>query len=316
MRLADEFYGEGRLAEFTKLYEHTVMNQPTTAPLLPATAPAIENRHRATLPPAFSHPKVFRIGGMGSALPVSGESLPTGFSGLDRELGGGGWMRPGLTEILCDHTGIGEMSLLLRGLHAGREPGAAMQVLWVTTPGQSWIPYAPGLVQAGIDLAHFAVARARSSEDALWVAEQALKSGACRCVLLKLNDHRCSPLSLRRLLQAAIAGGTLALLMRPLSAAASPSPADTRIALHPGPSGSLRLALLKRRGLPPGKQLHLLTRELSCLQRPVGRVPAFAGVGQAEQMTASSSSWLAGLLSASRPSPVAIRERSVDRARR
>ena len=55
------------------------------------------------------------------------------FNSLDlhavvRELGGGGWMRPGLTEILCDHTGIGEMSLLLRGLHAGREPGAAMQV--------------------------------------------------------------------------------------------------------------------------------------------------------------------------------------------
>lgn len=284
-------------------------------PVHPAAAPVIENLHRAPPRPAFSHPKVFRIGSMGSALPVGGEALPTGFSGLDRELGGGGWMRPGLTEILCDHTGIGEMSLLLRGLHAGAVPGDAMQVLWVTTQGQSWIPYAPGLAQAGIDLAHFAVARARSSEDALWTAEQALKSGACRCVLLKLNDLRCSPLSLRRLLQAAIAGGTLALLVRPLSAAASPSPAGTRIALHPGPSGSLRLALLKRRGLPPGKQLHLLTRELACLQRQVGRIPAFAAAGQAE-LTVSSSSWLAGLLSASRPSPVTIRERSADRNRR
>lgn len=216
----------------------------------------------------ISHPQVFRIGDMGSALPGGADALATGYAALDRELCGGGWLRPGLTEILCDHVGAGELSLLLRGLHATPAPGEAIQVLWVTLADPSWIPYAPGLADAGIDLTHFAVARVKRVDDALWTAEQALKSGACRAVLLRLEQALLPPVALRRLLQAAIAGGALAMLMRPAIAAAAPSPAGTRLLLHAGPAGELRVELLKRRGLPPGKTLSLMnTRMLPCLAR-------------------------------------------------
>jgi cell division inhibitor SulA/protein ImuA len=228
----------------------------------------------------YSHPKVFRIGGMGSAL--AGDTMPTGFAALDAELAGGGWQRPGLTEILCNHVGIGELSLLMRGLGAGAgmkslRPGDAAHVLWVLPPGQAWVPYAPALARGGVSLAHLAIVRTKNSEDALWAAEQGLKSGACRAVLLRLNEIACNPLSLRRLQQAAAAGNSIMWLLRPLEAAASPSPAGTRITLQPMPTGAIKMELIKRRGLPQGKSLIVAARSLACLgrdARPVRVTPA------------------------------------------
>jgi cell division inhibitor SulA/protein ImuA len=249
--------------------------------------------------------------------------MPTGFDALDRELCGGGWMRPGLTEILCDHTGIGELSLLMRGLHrpgGSAGPGDAMQVVWITSPGQAWIPYAPGLAQCGIDLAHFAIVRAKSAADGLWAAEQALKSGACRAVVLRMGDARCSPLSLRRLMQSAIAGNALALMLRPLACASSPSPAGTRIALRPAANGTLGVELLKRRGLPPGRRIELPVRELPCLAR--GTVLAIPGLRRAQPRAPHETErvprepWLAGALAGGGSAPSLARERSVERDRR
>ena len=247
------------------------MNQATTAPL----SPQIDQRQTVQSDvtprvPVFSHPKIFRVGGMGNAL--SEEALPSGFEALDRELSGGGWQKPGLTELLTDHVGIGELSLLLRALGTKKnsKPGEAAHLLWVIPPGQAWlpwVPYAPALVQQGIDLTQLAIVRTKNTEDALWAAEQGLKSGACRAVLMRLAEARCSPLSLRRLQQAAAAGNSIMWLLRPCEAAASPSPAGTRIALQAAQAGAIKLDILKRRGLARGKSISLTPRTLACLVR-------------------------------------------------
>jgi len=267
----------------------------------------------------FAHPKVFRIGGMGGAGGgLTGEAMPSGFAALDAELAGGGWQRPGLTEILCNHVGIGELSLLLRGLGAGSSdvrpghPNESMHVLWVIPQGQAWVPYAPALAQHGVNLEHLAIVRARNTEDALWAAEQGLKSGTCRAVLLRLNETGCNPLSLRRLQQAAAAGNSLMWLLRPLDAAASPSPAGTRIVLQPAEAGTLRLELIKRRGLPQGKSLRLAARTLACLAREAKPVRATLSNGQAAR-------WLDRMMGnpvpLTEPVTAGVRERAFTRER-
>lgn len=318
MRFVGECQESDWVAKFIKLYEYTVMSQSDIAPP-PA---AIENvnplRPGRTVPPSavLVHPKVFRIGAMGSAGGGwAGDVMPTGFAALDAELAGGGWQRPGLTEILCNHVGIGELSLLLRGLGAGTgevRPGDAAHVLWVIPSGQAWVPYAPALAQLGVNLEHLAIVRAKNTEDALWAAEQGLKSGTCRAVLLRLNETGCSPLSLRRLQQAAAAGNSLMWLLRPLDAANAPSPAGTRIVLKPAEAGMVRLELIKRRGLPQGKSLRLAARTLACLAREAKPVRARLPKGEAAR-------WLDRVLG--NPVPLAeplvagVRERSFTRER-
>ncbi len=234
--------------------------------------------------------------------------MGSGWPALDAELAGGGWPKPGLTEILCDHVGIGEVSLLLKALRAGTgmpQAGEAPHLLWVLPASQPWIPYAPGLAQAGIALEHLAIVRPKSTDAALWAAEQGLKSKACRAVLLWLGGAYCSPLSLRRLLQAAIAGEAMAWVIRPAIAASSPSPAGLRIALRPEAHGALQLDLLKRRGLPPGKSLTLTPRALACLSRPA-RETRTTRLAQGARQSAQ---WLQSLLASKAPAAPLVRDR-------
>ncbi len=295
------------LAKTIKLYEYTAMESLSSS----AAAPS----------PLFSHPRVFRLGDWGrGGLAHSGEEIRSGFDALDHELAGGGWARPGITEILSDHTGIGELSLLMKGLGSktnASRPGDALHLMWVMPHIQAWIPYAPALSQCGIDLQHLAIVRTRSTGEALWAAEQGLKSGACRAVLLRLSEAFVNPLSLRRLNQAAMAGNSLLWLMRPLQAAQSPSPAATRIILTPQASGALALDLLKRRGLPAGKSIRLDPRSLACLTREPQRVRVRVRV-RAPAKT-SSIGWLDRVLGSSilttEENPASVRERSFSRER-
>ncbi len=266
----------------------------------------------------LSHPRVFRIGDLGQAgMAGNGREIRSGFDTLDQELTGGGWARSGLTEILCNHTGIGELSLLMKGLGSNASvtrPDEAMHMLWVVPQEQPWIPYAPALAQCGIDLNHLAVVRTKNTNDALWAAEQGLKSGACRAVLLRMNEAYCNPLSLRRLLQAAIAGSSAAMLIRPLAAASSPSPAGTRIALHPEANGVLRIELLKRRGLPPGKSIRVTTRTMACLQRE----PAIVRDPSSTKPHTETATplWLEHMVSGTASNQVQLRTRMLDPNRR
>ena len=49
----------------------------------------------------------------GGALAQAVSAIPTGFAALDAQLPGGGWPRQGLTELLADEPGIGELGLIL-----------------------------------------------------------------------------------------------------------------------------------------------------------------------------------------------------------
>ena len=64
----------------------------------------------STLQELFQRSAVWRIG---DRPPPRTDGLATGFTALDRELPDGGWPRGALTELLCDHTGIGELALML-----------------------------------------------------------------------------------------------------------------------------------------------------------------------------------------------------------
>lgn len=276
---------------------------------LSACTPSIGTTRRAnTVASLTTHPRVFRLGQIGAsgAAAIDHETVRSRFAELDAELSGGGWPRPGLTEILSNHVGIGELSLLLKGACAATDPASlsAARMLWVLPPNQPWIPYAPGLVERGINLEHLVIVRPKKSDDALWAAEQALKSGACQTVILWLNSAYCNPLSLRRLLQSATTGKAMGFLMRPLESSATPSPAGLRIALYPSGDGKLRLDLLKRRGLPPGKSITLTMQTLRCLTRAGIPVKSKLEVGESSQ-------WLTQLLACSTATSRLVREQSL-----
>ena len=254
-------------------------------------------------------PGIFRIGDLGGSVSApGGGEIRSGFDALDGELTGRGWARPGLTEILCNHIGIGELSLLMKALGSSAnvvQPGDAMHMLWVVPHNQAWIPYAPALAQCGINLDHLAIVRTKSTDDALWAAEQGLKSGACRSVLLRMIAVWCNPLSLRRLHQSAMAGNSILWLVRPLEALNTPSPAGTRISLQPEEGGVLRLNLIKRRGLPAGKSVRLMPRTLACLTREPRHV-------HTPQQT-TSIGWLGSILTTVAESHTDPRQRSLAR---
>jgi len=197
----------------------------------------------------------------GGALAHAVEAVATGFAGLDAALPGGGWPRQGLTEILADEAGIGELGLILPALAA--LTGAGQRVVWVAPPH---VPYAPALSASGVDLVHLLVVNASGRRDALWAAEQALRSGSCHALAAWLPKPRYA--ELQRLAVAAEASHAVAFLYRPLAAAEESSPACLRLALEPA-GLELAVHIVKRRGAPLAAPLYLL------LKRPfhvLGRV--------------------------------------------
>jgi hypothetical protein len=180
---------------------------------------------------------VWRGGGVAQS-PVRSE--PSGHAALDRELPGGGWPAGALTEILCASHGIGELQLVLPALAAlSRAQG---RIAWLAPPH---LPYAPALAAAGLRLEFLTVVRAPGRRDALWAAEQVLRAGASRALLMWLP--RSGSGELRRLALAAESSAALVLLFRPLPAVQESSPAPLRLALAPD-GGQLAVHILKRRG--------------------------------------------------------------------
>lgn len=170
------------------------------------------------------------------------DARPTGFAALDAALPGGGWPAGALSEVLLPADGVGELQLVWPALAAlGRGEGA---IALVAPP---YLPYAPAWQAAGVGLPLLQVVEA-SPRDALWAAEQCLRSGACAAVLCwpaKADDR-----ALRRLQVAAETGRALGFAFRPMRVAANPSPAALRIAIDAAPR---QLRVLKCRGasVPP-----------------------------------------------------------------
>ena len=223
----------------------------------------------ASLAELLQRQSVWRGGAPSAAAPAA----PTGYAALDAALPGGGWPAGGLAELLCDAEGVGELQVVLPALAA--LTAAGRRVAWLAPP---YLPYAPALKAAGVRLEGLTVVRAPGRRDALWAAEQALRSGAFHALLLWLP--RASYPELRRLAVAAQAGPGFALAFRPPEAGCESSPAVLRLALEPAadPARPPALRILKRRGLPLAAPLSLpVARPLSA--RPVhalGRAPLSA----------------------------------------
>lgn len=173
----------------------------------------------------------------GQSAPLPASRQPSGHVGLDAILPLGGWPEAALTEILLAAPGLGELHLLWPSL--ARLTQAAERVVLVAPP---YIPYPHAWLSAGVDLRWLSVVRA-APRDALWAAEQCLRSGSCGAVLCwpEQADDR----ALRRLQVAAETGQTLAFAYRPLEQAINPSPAALRLALEDRPR---QLRILKCRG--------------------------------------------------------------------
>jgi len=164
------------------------------------------------------HPGIWR----GSELArTTCPGIATGFAALDAELPGGGWPRAALTEILPQHEGIGELRIL--GPALAQLAAQGKFIAWIAPP---YLPYAPALAAAGIDLARVVIVKTTKDGDSLWAAEQALGSAACGGVLVWPRDIRYT--QLRRLQLAAEDGRCLAVLFRPTQAAREPSPCRSR----------------------------------------------------------------------------------------
>src|SRR5918999_2865348 len=199
---------------------------------------------------------VWRGGPLSSGSPA----LATGFEALDRELPGGGWPVGVLTELLVQRPGIGELELLVPALAS--LSWAGKRIVWLAPPH---LPYAPALAAAGIDLAQLALVRAPGRRDALWAAEQVLRSG-CQALLAWLPASRYE--ELRRLAVAAEGGHAFVALFAPAQAFQASSPAALRLALEPA-GAALCLHILKRRGAPAAAPLLLpVKRPVHALGRP------------------------------------------------
>ena len=192
------------------------------------------------------HPGIWRGGGFArSACP----GIASGYTALDAELPGGGWPCGALTELLPQHQGIGELRIL--GAALARLAAQGKFIAWIAPP---YLPYAPALAAAGIDLARVLMVKTAKDGDTLWAMEQALGSAACGGVLAWPGTVGFT--QLRRLQLAAESGRCLAVLFRPPRAAREPSPAALRIALATH-QGGLALSILKRRGAPLSRPILL-----------------------------------------------------------
>lgn len=201
-------------------------------------------------------------------LEVERGTLTTGFAHLDAALAGGGWPADGLTEIIGDTPGVGELRLLLPAL-AELSQRRQRWVAWVAPP---WMPYAPALAAAGVDVQRVLLIHPKHHQDLLWATEQALKSGTCSAVLSWPDPRHLRHADLRRLQLATREGDSWGVLFRPEAAAEQPSPAELRLRLAADPEhcdgSGLRLRVIKRRGGWPSEELpirfdDLLTRRLA-----------------------------------------------------
>ncbi|MDH5649820.1 MAG: translesion DNA synthesis-associated protein ImuA [Gammaproteobacteria bacterium] len=197
----------------------------------------------------------------GNGLPAAdSSSLATGFPDLDALLPGGGWPQGTLTEILMPQEGVGALSIVMPAL--AKLSQAKRWLAWVAPP---YIPYAPAMVSAGVDLSRVLLVHPRATVDGLWAVEQALRSGTCGAVLAWLAGGESN--TLRRLQLAAEAGNSWGILFRPEHVARQASPAAVRLKLRAASRG-VDINVIKRRGGWATGPLHLEVDRVMAMSAP------------------------------------------------
>jgi protein ImuA len=185
--------------------------------------------------------------GRNSLAKVSQPVLSSGFSDIDTKLPGGGWPLHTFNEWLTP--GHSEWTLLKPVLAQISARGES--VMCISPPHNL---YAPGLLQAGIDLRTLYVVQASAKKGAdLWAAEQALRAGCLGAVVI--FSRSADQQSLRRIKLACESHAGFCVLIRDAAAAPISSPASVRARLHvqPDKPGTLGVEFLKLRGAASGQ---------------------------------------------------------------
>lgn len=197
----------------------------------------------------------------GSSLGATADpTLASGFAALDAHLPGGGWPLRAVTELLTPQTGVLEWRLLAPALRGwwqaqalpaslpdrpgrrSRAAAPALRSLLLINPPHT--PHLPGLQGLGLPPAALIWVAAATPADALWAAEQAIKSRVA--VLAWLPEAR--PEQIRRLQVSALGSDAPAFLVRPERVGQQSSAAPLRLIVKPGDDWTLDVHLLKRRG--------------------------------------------------------------------
>lgn len=213
--------------------------------------------------PEQLHPALWRASQLAHS---AARCVDTGHASLTTQLPGGGWPTGAQIDLLTQQPGIGEIRLVAPALRAV----AKRKIVLISPPHQPQILAFAGLGIAPDELIWLTP---KTSADALWAAEQVLRSGSCGSVLF-WNNHARSE-SMRRLNLAAQAGETLFFMLRPLAAAQDASPAPLRLALRPA-AGGVEVTFVKRRG--PQRDEPLMVPLPSPIPMHVPQVPAQAPV--------------------------------------
>ena len=166
--------------------------------------------------------------------------------------------------------GYDEMAQCLPG---GGWPLGALSVLSKQARWQTWItpphtPYAPALNDNGIELSRILLVRPSRQQDALWAAEESLRSGGCSVVLFWTQHLGRTPL--RRLQLAAERSQTWMICFCTGPAVDPHTSAALRIQCQPDPDG-IQLNILKCRG---GRSVNNLTLSRRI---PVQHIPSDMG---------------------------------------
>jgi cell division inhibitor SulA/protein ImuA len=195
-----------------------------------------------------NNPRVWRAKDAGRYL-VNG--TPTGHPQLDATLPGGGWPTNAIMEMVTPQWGMGELHLLLPLMRTITQQ--KRWILWISPP---YIPYAPALESAGIDMDFVIVIQSDNAcKDDLWSIEKALQSKACALVLAWQNGLPSS--AIRRLQLAAETGHSLGVLFRQRND--EHSPAALRLNLQPSDTG-VHVDVLKARGTYQYRSVHVNLR--------------------------------------------------------
>ena len=179
--------------------------------------------------------------GLGRSRP---DSESTGIAPLDQALLGG-WPVGALSQIVSRESGLGfslMIPLLARLTRAGRH------VALIAPP---YIPYAPALRDAGVDLHKLLWIAPKDRVDALWATEQMLRSGLHGAVAL-WSPALEAPIE-RRLQLAAETGRSIGIVAH-AGAYGAHSIAAVRLQVTPAPA-ALSVEIVRCRGARPGQRV-------------------------------------------------------------
>lgn len=214
----------------------------------------LEGRSVAALPIAAeamsSHPQPFpdhRPGGH-SILRRSGHSTPsgnglctTGSAGFDAALGGG-LPRGALVEVTSGETrdagAAAGFGLALAGIYCAGNTGKVLPLLWIGTLdvlNEAGMPYLGGLhALLGGGIFRLFLARAGHTAEALWMAEEAVRTAGIGAVLVETRGHQrqLDLTATRRLHRRAQETGRPLILLRH-AAPITPTAAPLRLAVKP-----------------------------------------------------------------------------------